>query len=291
MDQQTRVRWAELRPDEFLGRLNACPLVFLPVGLCEPHGHVAAFGLDTIIADHFCDEGARRYGGIVAPTQGYHVQETGYHAAWLEDMVGENNGRMAAVPPHVLCQQYLYQLRTFANAGFRSALVMTGHGGGNELDLQAWGDAFAARFGLPVKVIMEAALAPDFPSDHAGKYEISALWHIRPDLIDMTLLNRQHEPGSGGRLALGDSAAEASPEHGAAIVAQALANLGPEVQALRAPGESAAIAPRISYSHVEALYSELRLQARAWVTASPRPGQRAVSAGSQWQAEEWWSLP
>ncbi len=291
MEHQARVRWAELRPDEFLERLNACPLVYLPVGLCEPHGHVAAFGLDTIIADHFCDEGARRYGGIVAPTQGYHVQETGYHAAWLEDMVGEHNGRMAGLPPHVLCQQMMYQLRAFANAGFKAALVLTGHGGGNEHDLQTWGDAFTARFGLPVKVIVEADLAPDFPSDHAGKYEISALWHIRPDLIDMSLLNRQHEPDSGGRLALGETAGIATPEHGAAIVAQALTNLGPAVQALRLRGDSAVIAPRISYAQVEALYAELRAQAHTWVTASPRPGQRAASEGSRWQAEEWWSLP
>lgn len=287
---ETRVRWAELRPDEFVARLTTCPLVYLPVGLCEPHGHVAAFGLDTIIADHFCDEGARRYGGIVAPTQGYHVQEVGSHAAWLEERVGEHNGRMAGLPPHVLCQHFVYQLRAFANAGFKAALVMTGHGGGNEHDLAAWGAAFEARFGLSVQVIMEADLAPDFPSDHAGKYELSALWHIRPDLIDMSLLNRQHEPGSGGRLALGENAAEASPEYGAAIVAQALANLGPAVRALQARGEAAAIAPRISFAQVEALYAELRAQAHTWATARPQPGQRAVTPGSQWQAEEHWTI-
>jgi creatinine amidohydrolase/Fe(II)-dependent formamide hydrolase-like protein len=66
----SRVRWADLRVEEFLAQLHACPVVYLPMGLCEPHGHVAPFGLDTIKADYLCDEAARRFGGIVAPTMG-----------------------------------------------------------------------------------------------------------------------------------------------------------------------------------------------------------------------------
>ena len=67
----TPVRWAELRPDDFRARRDACPIVYLPIGLCEPHGHIAALGLDLLKAEYFCEQAAQRFGGIVAPAQGY----------------------------------------------------------------------------------------------------------------------------------------------------------------------------------------------------------------------------
>ncbi len=41
------------------------------MGMVEPHGHAAAFGLDLIKAEDLCDEAAARFGGIVAPPQTY----------------------------------------------------------------------------------------------------------------------------------------------------------------------------------------------------------------------------
>ena len=61
-NQQPLVRWADLLPEEFLRRQQALPGVYLPLGLCEPHGHIAPFGLDTFKADYLCDEAARRFG-------------------------------------------------------------------------------------------------------------------------------------------------------------------------------------------------------------------------------------
>ena len=78
------VRWEDLLPARVRERLAQLPLVYLPMGLCEPHGHVAAFGLDTHKAVYLCDEAARRFGGIVAPTQTYQIHETGYHRPWLK---------------------------------------------------------------------------------------------------------------------------------------------------------------------------------------------------------------
>ena len=44
------VRWVELKPEEFLRRLAERPLAYLPMGMVEPHGHAAAFGLDQVKA-------------------------------------------------------------------------------------------------------------------------------------------------------------------------------------------------------------------------------------------------
>ena len=63
------VRWEELKPAEFHRRLAERPLAYLPMGMCEPHGHAAAFGLDMIKAEYICAAAAERFGGIVAPSQ------------------------------------------------------------------------------------------------------------------------------------------------------------------------------------------------------------------------------
>ena len=130
------VRWADLHLQEFEERQAACPIVYLPLGLCEPHGHIAPFGLDTIKADYLCDEAAHRFGGIVAPTLGYQIHETGYHAPWLEQVMEGANPRLASLPPHVILQCFLYQLRAFSNSGFTGVVVVSGHHGGNQDDLR-----------------------------------------------------------------------------------------------------------------------------------------------------------
>ena len=83
MGHDEPVRWVELKPEEFLRRLAERPVAYLPMGMVEPHGHAAAFGLDLIKAEYLCDEAARRFGGIVAPPQTYHIHETGFHGTWL----------------------------------------------------------------------------------------------------------------------------------------------------------------------------------------------------------------
>lgn len=175
----TDVRWADLRPDDFLRRQRALPVVYLPLGLCEPHGHVAALGLDTLKADYYCDEAARLFGGIVAPTQGYHIHECGFHRPWLDEVVGNTNPLLAGMPPQVVCYHFLYQLRSFANAGFRAVIGVSGHAGGSQNDLRRVATVFSKVAGIPVTVRTDPEWG-GYPGDHAGAYEISQLLAIHP---------------------------------------------------------------------------------------------------------------
>lgn len=61
-----KVLWTELLPHEFKKRL----------------------------AEWLYEEEAGRAGGIVAPSMGYHIHETGCLARWLEEQVGEENPHM-----------------------------------------------------------------------------------------------------------------------------------------------------------------------------------------------------
>lgn len=278
--------WAELLPYEFKQRLSECPVVYLPLGLCEPHGQISAFGLDTIKAEWLCREAARQVGGIVAPSMGYHIHETGYHARWLEETVGEENPHMTSVPPAIFLTLFLYQLRAFVHAGFTTVVIVSGHSGGNQRDLRHAADVFMKYVPVQVWVKSDPELVEGlYEGDHAGKYEISQLMYVRPDLIDMAAMAYEGEPGSGGRLALGSDAGEASPELGKQIMHACLNRLCAEVSRMKQ--ETAAFRmPKISFDLIETILREVMQSAADWVTANPWPGQVEVSPHSQWKPYE-----
>lgn len=283
------VRWADLKPDEFVRRRTERPVCYLPMGVCEPHGHVAALGLDTHKADWLCDRAAERTGGVVAPTQGYHVHESGFHARWLHDVVGDTQGGLLPLPAHVMCAVILHQLRGIRNAGFAAAVLVTGHVGGSEHDVRRWCTAFAERFGLQVVVTSDAELSSE-PGDHAGRYELSALMYVRPDLVDLSLLERWREADAGGRLALGDTAGDATAEYGAVVMESALDALVARVAELDigtdADGNYRIESSALPFSPVDALIGELLAEADTWESSHPRAGQEPVPAGSRWAPYE-----
>ncbi|MCA4134842.1 creatininase family protein [Arthrobacter sp. M4] len=223
MDSRT-VRWEELLPREFRARQDQMPLVYLPLGLCEPHGHIAAFGLDTFKAVWLCEQAASRFGGIVAPTQGYQIHETGYHRPWLKEVIGDTNPNLGSVPPDVLLRMLLFQLRAFVNAGFRGAVLLTGHHG-NQADLRIVAEELMTLRPIRIVTVSDPELARvAFHGDHAGKYEISQLLFIRPDLVD---LDRAGDISTSplGRFAQGEDASEATAGYGREILEHSLEQL------------------------------------------------------------------
>jgi len=285
-DQHTsRVRWTELLPDAFRARQRETPVAYLPLGLCEPHGHIAALGLDLIKADLMCEEAARRFGGIVAPYQGYQIHESGYHAPWLAEVVGEEDAHMAAVPPHVALYHFLYQLRAYANAGFEAVFALSGHGGGNEHDFRRAAASFESETGLIVEFRCDYELVKgEYRLGHAGQFEISQLMHLAPELIDMSLINRRHEAGSGGRLALDEDAASSTPELGRKITEDCMAGISELIAELkeRANGRLEAV----TYEQVEGMWKQLKSQSSAWRSAGLNPGQSAAPELSRWRKSQ-----
>ncbi len=287
MNSGEKIHWAELRPDEFRARCERRPVVYLPLGLVEPHGHVAALGLDLIKAEYYCREAARRFGGIVAPAQGYHIHESGFHAPWLAETVGEENAMMAAIPPHVMLRLFLYQLRAFALAGFKGVIAISGHSGGSQQDLRRVATAFTALTKIPVIVKSDPECIPHLHGgDHAGRYEISQLLAMRPDLVDLSLLQRGKEPGSGGRLALGDDAGEADAAYGRMINEAIIAAIGEMAAQVDSAAVSAVEPARLSYAVMEKLWTEIEPTLPDWISASPKPGQALAPPGSRWKLHE-----
>ena len=283
----TRVKWAELLPDEFLKRQEVCPLVYLPMGLCEPHGYISAFGLDTIKAEYICEAAAKKVGGIVAPTQGYHIHETGYHAPWLEEVLGEVNPYMTSIPPDILLHLFLYQLRAFYNAGFKAVIVISGHAGGNQEDLRLVASAFMNKFSMRIEVRADPELVEDqYEGDHAGKYEISQLMHIRPDLIDMTKISKQFEEKSLGRFAIGIDADQASSQLGEKIIGLCIEKTCEIAEEITRSLTRNHAFSRINFEEIEDLWKNIERQQKNWTTWNLHEGQSPAGNESSWKTHE-----
>jgi hypothetical protein len=105
---------------------------------------------------------------------------------------------------------------------------------------------------------------------------------IRPDLVDMSLIDRRHEPGSGGRLALGEDAGEANPEYGRMINEAIIAAMGTAAAAM-ARSPAAAIPPAsLGYKVMEQLWAPIYAGLASWTSVSPWPGQPEVPQNSRW---------
>ncbi|MNI33048.1 Creatinine amidohydrolase [compost metagenome] len=290
-DAAPKVLWAELFPSEFIARQQECPLVYLPLGLCEPHGQISAFGLDTFKAEYLCTQVAQQTGGIVAPSMAYHVHETGPSARFLEEMVGENNPFMTSVPPYMFYHFFLYQLRSLYNAGFQSAVILSGHGGAHVHDLRKIARLFQERVGMNIWYGTDFDLvAGTYTGDHAGKYEISMLMYIRPDLIDPTKKPLEDIAGAGGRLAAGVDADQASKLYGEQISIACVSALNQIATQLNEQSKPANRVELLSYSVIEEIWAEIVRSAEdgseSWAALQPRAGQAPVSEDSRWKPNE-----
>ncbi|HTG69330.1 MAG TPA: creatininase family protein [Candidatus Udaeobacter sp.] len=185
---------------------------------------------------------------------------------------------------------FLYQLRAFANAGFRVVIAVTGHGEGNEKDLHRVGVIFERETGIRVVVVSDPELVTSMlEGDHAGKYEISQLLCLRPDLVDFAQVSREENPGAGGKLAIGDDAREATAELGEKIMQTCLRTIVSEARRLVTllPQNHQDNLPKLDYEFVENLWTGLWSERGMWVTSMPRTGQSAVSAASRWLPYEY----
>lgn len=290
------VRWEEMFPDELEAALASCPVVYLTFGLCEPHGLHNAVGLDSLKAHALACRAAEAHGGIVAPPFFWHVHELGYHAPWGARTIGDRNPWLTNVPPWVLYQMFLYQLRTVAARGFQAAIVITGHYGGNEQDFKRVAEIFMRHSPLRVwaGADHETIEYEDYHGDHAGRCETSQLWALRPDLVDMSRLAPGTPDEISSVMATGPDAGQASRRIGEAIVASQVAWLGRKAAELlaqyRPPASPASRTPgnplgALTFGETERIWrEEVAPPLPQFVSMNARPDQEPVDPASAWAA-------
>ncbi|MDP5274794.1 creatininase family protein [Chengkuizengella axinellae] len=286
-----KVLWSELFPLEFKNRLEENPVVYFPLGLCEPHGQISAFGLDMFKAEEICKQVAEKNGGVLAPSQSYHIHESGPSAKWLEEQIGEMNPHMTSVSPSAFFYFFLYQLRAFYNAGFKKIVILSGHAGAHKKDLKKVSGLFSDYFDIPIWYGTDAELVEEqgMTGDHAGKYEISMLMYIRPELVDLSTIKQEIYKDNGKRFALDTSALEASAAYGKQIVESCVSSLLFIVQDMK----NMKVVPSVemlSYQDIERLWNYILQRNVKWACLQPRGDQLKVSDKSRWKHAEYTEL-
>ena len=142
---EREVRWERMFPDQLEAAFAETPVLYIPYGLCEPHGPQNTLGLDALKAHAICCRAARAGGGIVAPPDYWHIHEVGHYAAWARREVGEVARKwLTAVPPWIHFKHVCYHIRAAEVIGFRAVILLTGHYGPNWQDLKTLVESYPA---------------------------------------------------------------------------------------------------------------------------------------------------
>ncbi len=153
------------------------PVAYLPLGTPEMHGEHLTFGQDGIKAHELCKRMAEKGGGAVLPALHAGTQ--------VPSSFNFGNIYISAQTTQALYQEYLQEL---ARVGFRVIIALTGHYPGCQVAITKHA-AVAAMETTGAWIVgldeCELAFDLDYTGDHAGKWETSIYWHLRPDLVCM----------------------------------------------------------------------------------------------------------
>jgi creatinine amidohydrolase len=193
------------------------------------------------------------------------------------DVVGDVNPHLGSVPPDVLLRMLLFQVRAFVNAGFRAVVVLTGHHG-NEADLRLVATEVMRTRPVRIIAVGDQELArPHHTGDHAGRFEISQLLYIRPDLVDLPRLG-DTATSPLGRFAQGSDAGEATAEQGRDILEHSLTRLHHLIDLHQPFSESV---EALTISDTEEIWQRIAARQGEWSTLQerdPLPGVLASAA-------------
>lgn len=284
------VRWERMFPDELEAAFEERPVVYLPYGLCEPHGPQNALGMDALRAHSAACLAARQYGGIVAPPCYWHVHEHGGEGVWAWPRIGERRPWLTAVPVWMFLKNLFYHIRAADALGFHGAVVFSGHAGPFTQDIAQLLAIVQPRLAMRVDVLIGIGAESAFEDDkgmggHAGRGETSVLWATDPDCVDLSRLPPPDAPGP--HFALGTLAAESDRRAGERMVAALVARLGQMADQLLADyGRTKPTHKPLTFDDVEDIWDrEIRpLIPEFNAMQDLKPGQEPPPQDSRWYA-------
>jgi creatinine amidohydrolase len=284
------VRWERMFPDELEAALAASPVLYLPYGLCEPHGPHNALGMDALRPWAFTVAAAEQHGGIVAPPFFWHCHEMGVSASWAHQQVGQFRPWLTAYPPWMLYKSLCYHVRAADALGFHAVILLSGHAGPHSPDFPVLRDILQPHFAAR----LEFHLCGDFGvygnSGHGGAAETSMLWAAFPECVDMSRLPDPLPPPPN--FGLGADAREASRRAGEEKIATIAEGLHQTAQRLLAEYDRVQPTWRmVTFDDVEAIWAE-EIEPRLPELSAMRDlwaGQEAPPEDSRWYPN--WRVP
>jgi creatinine amidohydrolase len=202
-----KVRYEEMLPHEVVKARTEKPVAYLPIGGIEWHGEHNPLGLDTVKAHELCIKAAQKGGGLAMPalfwgeSRESQLLEFNYNVEGkVTDKMNlpkENfaSGYMGGVTPeqeHAFYEQLLthiyYQLKSL---GFRVIFVLCGHYPLKDYAVKTAQEFMEKNPDMKLYAGIEADPVRDiYPNggDHAGKWETSIMYTLRPELVDVSVL-------------------------------------------------------------------------------------------------------
>ncbi len=284
------VRWERMFPDELEAAFEECPVVYLPHGLCEPHGPQNALGMDGLRAHACTCRAAWLHGGIVAPPSFWNVHELGIYAAWAHPRIGQARPWLTALPPWVFLKGLCYHLRAADAWGFHAIVLLSGHSGPHARDLRTLEGLLQPHLGARIALLTDADLLTSTGCGHGGKVETSLLWAVEPDCVDLSRLPERGAPGP--HFAMGEDAYEADRRLGERLVAETAENLGAKArELLEAYEREQPVRRPLTFDDIERIWQE-EVRPRVADFESMKdlgPGQEPPPEDSRWYAQ--WRVP
>ena len=200
-----KVLYQELRPDEFIERVNACPIAYLPLGTLEWHSLHLPYGTDMMIPLEMFKRYAARVGGVVLPPLYLGPDGTLEHDGEMYygmDFYSFENGHpkhlignMHYIPEPFYVQIIEYIIKNLKRSGF-AALIVFGHGPSVDALLRER-ERLENQFEMKIHSLTDfCGEGPEgrMPGDHAAFYETAMFMALCPESVDLTLLPDDKPP-------------------------------------------------------------------------------------------------
>ncbi len=199
-----KVLYEELRPEEFMERINHFPVAYLPLGTLEWHGQHLPLGADGLQSKGVFKRLAGEIGGIVLPMlflgpdsvvhKDNHVFYGMDHYSFDESCPQQLEGSAYYIDDELFCRVLDTIMSNLARAGFK---VVIGHGHGPSTT--TFGNRkqiFEQEYGLLTFNLWELGFTGDegIQTDHAAENETSLVMALRPELTDIGKLSFHDTP-------------------------------------------------------------------------------------------------
>ena len=202
IESNKKVLYEELLPDEFVERINECPIAYLPLGTLEWHGLHLPLGTDGIIPREFFKIMAEKIGGIVLPMlflgpEQIKKKPNGDDFAYLgmdfysfdEDHMQQLEGTAYYIDTELFDRTLETILWNLSRAGFK-IVIAHGHTPSTKLFNEKI-ETYEKQFGLKLFELWSLCGFGNegIQTDHAAFNETTLVMGLRPDLVDMTKIN------------------------------------------------------------------------------------------------------
>ncbi|GAA0301918.1 creatinine amidohydrolase [Gracilibacillus halotolerans] len=227
-----KVLYEELLPEEFLKRINDCPIAYLPLGTLEWHGYHLPLGSDGLQSKGFFMSLANKIGGIVLPMMylGPDIlvkkggdEYIGMDVHSFEDeQFQQLEGSAYYVEEDLFIKMIEATLWNLSRAGFK-IVVAHGHGPSTQAFSKSI-EPFEKKFGLKLFQLWDLGGEENngIMTDHAAYNETSLMMGLYPDLTDLEKLT--DESSMVG--IWGDDPRKTSEQNGRKIIEENIKRVG-----------------------------------------------------------------